>query len=179
MNSLRLLIAAAAISIALPSLHAVSDAAREFDQLTADHDKALTAAAEPINRRYQTALEALLRRATQSNDLDTAVRIKQALEKMTVKSPPAVTGTKAEVVGEWNVVNHTDGVTGVLEFKADNTSLWGGARVGVWEIKGKQLIVSYDNRGGHQDCYNLPVRDGKLEGTNTPGQSLTLTRKTQ
>jgi hypothetical protein len=178
MKFLRFLISAATVSFTL-ALHAATDAAREFDQLTNDRDKALAAAAEPINRRYQTALEALLRRATLANDLDTAVRIKQALEKASAKPPAAVTGTKAEVVGTWSVVNHTDGVTGVLEFKADSTALWGGARVGIWEIKGKQLIVSYDNRGGHQDRYNLPVRDGKLEGTNTPGQSLTLTRKTE
>ena len=46
------------------------------------------AAVEPINRRQQAALEALQRRATQANDLDTALKIKEALQKL-----PATTTT--------------------------------------------------------------------------------------
>lgn len=147
-----------------------SDTAREFDQLTADRDKALASAAEPINRLYQTALEALLRRATQANDLDTAVRIKQALDK---------SSTKADIVGTWDFINHTDGVKSVVEFKGNNTFFWNGEQVGMWDTNGKHLIITHDNRGGHQDYYNLPVRDDKLDGTNTPGQKVTITRKAE
>jgi hypothetical protein len=147
-----------------------SDTARAFDQLTADRDKALATAAEPINRLYQTALEALQRRATLANDLDTALRIKEALDRLSAK---------AEIVGTWNFVNHTDGVKAVVEFKADNTLLWDGKQVAMWTTNDKHLIITHDNRGGHQDYYNLPVRDGKLDGTNTPGQKMTITRKAE
>ena len=160
----------AAISLALPSLSLAGDAAREFDQLTLDRDKALATAAEPINHLYQTALEALMRRATQANDLDTAVRIKEALEKFSAK---------AGIVGTWNFVNHTDGVEAVVEFRTDNTFVWNGNQVGLWTTNGKQLIITHDNRGGHQDFYNLPVHEGKLDGTNTPGHKVTITRKTE
>ena len=161
---------AAAVSLAPRPLKAASDAAREFDQLTADRDKALATAAEPINHLYQTALEALLRRATLANDLDTAVLIKQALDKFSAA---------ATIVGTWNFVNHTDGVKYVAEFKANNTFFWDGRQVGVWTINGDKLIITHDNRGGHQDYYNLPVRDGKLDGRNRPGDSITITRKAE
>ena len=67
----------------------------------------------------------------------------------------------------------------VIEFRADNTFLWEGEQVGMWTTNGKQLILTHDNRGGHQDYYDLPVRDGKLDGTNTPNQKITITRKTE
>ena len=161
---------AAAISLALSSLSAASDTAREFDQLTLDRDKALAATAEPINRLYQTALEALQRRATLANDLDTALRIKQALEKLSAK---------AEIVGTWNFVNHNDGVKYVAGFRADNSFLWDGKQVGMWTINGDKLIITHDNRRGHQDYYDLPVRDGKLDGRNTAGDRVTITRKSE
>jgi len=147
-----------------------SDTARDFDQLTAGHDRALANAAEAIDRLYQTALEALLPRATLANDPDAAVRIKQALEKVSAK---------ANIAGAWNFVNHTDGVKSVVEFKANHAFRWNGKHVGMWNINDKQLIITHDNRGGHQDYYNLPIRDGKLDGTNTPRQKITITRKTE
>src|SRR5678815_429049 len=161
---------AAIISLAFPSLNAASDAAREFDQLTLDRDKALAATAEPINRLYQTALEALQKRATLANDLDTALRIKQALERLSAK---------AEIVGTWNFVNHNDGVKYVAGFRADNSFLWDGKQVGMWTINGDKLIITHDNRRGHQDYYDLPVREGKLDGRNTAGDRVTITRKTE
>lgn len=160
----------AAISLALPSPSLAGDAAREFDQLTLDRDKALAAVADPINHLYQTALEALQQRATQANDLDTALRIKQALDKLS---------TRAEIVGTWNFVNHADEVKYVAEFKANHTFFWDGRQVGVWDTDGKQLIITHYNRGGHQDYYHLPVRDGKLDGRNTPGDRITITRKAE
>ena len=151
-------------------LRAPSDAAREFDQLTLDRDKALATTAEPINRLYQTALEPLQRRATQANDLDAAVRIQQALDKLSAR---------AEIVGTWDFVNHADGVKYVAGFKASHTFFWNGKQVGMWDTDGKKIIVTHYNRGGHSDYYNLPVRDGKLHGTNTHGDKVTITRKTE
>ena len=52
---------------------------RELRQLADQRDKALAGAIEPINKRYQTALEQLLKRATQANALDDAIKIREAL----------------------------------------------------------------------------------------------------
>lgn len=57
---------------------------REFTQLQEQHAKAAAAALEPVNRRYQSALETLLRRATQANDLQTANAVNDELKKLGV-----------------------------------------------------------------------------------------------
>src|SRR4051812_3131455 len=64
---------------ALPLLAETSDIGRELNQIEDQHTKAVAAALEPITRRYQVALEQLLKRATQTNDLDTALKIKERI----------------------------------------------------------------------------------------------------
>lgn len=64
------------------SLLAASGSEREFQQLTDQRNKAIDAATEPINRRYKSDLETLLRRATQSGDLTAAVKIKEAIARL-------------------------------------------------------------------------------------------------
>jgi hypothetical protein len=162
--------------VAVDVAFAVTDGAREFDQLTLERDRALAAASEPINRRYQAALEQLLRRATQANDLDTAVRIKAALARLSTTAPPGSGDSKAEVIGTWKFTNNADGHTGIVEINADNTYSSGGKQIGRWDIEGKQIVITLD-QGGHQDRYDLPVRGGKLEGKNKLGHPLTLRRK--
>ena len=156
---------------------AASDYEREFEKLTQERDQALAAAAEPIQRRYRTALEALLRRATQGNDLETALRIKQALAGLSTKLPEAAPRSKSQFVGAWKCENLADGHRGTLDILPDGTFSSGGKRLGQWDVKGKQLILIHDNRGGHSDRFGLPVRAGKLEGKNTMGHNITLERK--
>lgn len=60
-------------------LLAETDIGREMNQLQDQHTKAVAAATEPLKRRYQTSLEQLLKRATQANDLDTALKIREQL----------------------------------------------------------------------------------------------------
>ena len=67
------------IVIFTPLVFADSEYDRQLAALAAERDKAIAGATEPINRRYQAALEQLLRRATQSSDLEAAVKIKAAL----------------------------------------------------------------------------------------------------
>jgi hypothetical protein len=67
------------VVLAVSPLLAETDIGREMNQLQDQHTKAVVAATEPLKRRYQTALEQLLRRATQANDLDTALRIREQL----------------------------------------------------------------------------------------------------
>ena len=65
---------------------------RELIQIAGQRDQALAAVAEPVNRRYKENLEALLRRATQANDLDAALKIRQAIANL---SGPAGNATVA------------------------------------------------------------------------------------
>ena len=78
----------------------------------------------------------VMRRAALVNDLETVGRIKPALDKLPPKALAGVTGPKAEVVGTWSFLNHTDGHTGTVELNPDNTYSSGGKRIGTWEIKG-------------------------------------------
>ena len=59
---------------------------RDYKVLQDQYRKALAAAEEPINRRYQTSLEQLLRQATSGNDLETAIQIKEELTKLGANS---------------------------------------------------------------------------------------------
>jgi hypothetical protein len=55
---------------------------REFSQLREQRNKALSQAAEPINRRYAASLEQLFRRATQAANLELATSIKAELQSL-------------------------------------------------------------------------------------------------
>lgn len=86
------------------STFAESDSAQEFKRLDEEHQKAITAAIEPINRRYQESLEQLLRKATQANDLDTAVRIKEVIGTLAQSAPSRNKSSDAvssSILGEW------------------------------------------------------------------------------
>ena len=97
------------LTAASTRIHAESPYAREFQQLKDQRDKAASAALDPINRRYQTSIEQLLRRATQGNDLDTALKIKGEMSAPTLTTPGAAQShknslkdfTSAEEFGQW------------------------------------------------------------------------------
>ena len=67
------------LAIVASSLQAETPFEREYKLLRDQRDKAIAAAIDPINRRHQASLDQLLRRATQGNDLETALKIKQEL----------------------------------------------------------------------------------------------------
>ena len=161
------------------AVQAASEYERELERLTQERDKALAAAAEPIQRRYKAALEPLLRKATQANDLEMALRIKQALEAASARPSETAPRSKSEFTGPWNFENLTDGHKATLDINADGTFSDGGKPLGRWETKGKQLILLYNNRGGHTDRFDLPVRSGKLEGKNSIGHGLVMERKVE
>ena len=171
MNSLRLLATSAVVSLALRPLHATTDSEREFDQLTKERDRALAVIAEPINKQYETALAALMRKAALAEDLDTAVRIKQTLAKI------AEDRDRVAMVGKWDFLNKADGHTAPLQFNADKTFSVEGKRLGLWELKGKEMIATHDDREIGRDIYGLPIHDGELNGTNKRGHALVLKRK--
>jgi hypothetical protein len=91
---------------------------RELAQLTAQRDKEISAANEPINRRYKQAMEGLLRRATQANDLDAALKIRQAsgdpASPAATSSTPASAPTKVALTKR-GLENHLEGTTWVTD----------------------------------------------------------------
>jgi hypothetical protein len=172
-RSLRRLVTRALVLLALQPLNAATDAEREFDQLTQERDRALAQVSEPIVQKYEAAITALMRKAAVADDLDTAVRIKETLAKI------AEGRAKATIIGKWDFLNRADGHTAPLEFNSDKTFSAEGKRLGVWDVKGKEMIVTFDNREVGKDVYNLPIHDGELNGTNRHGHALVLKRRSE
>lgn len=79
MRTIHFLITISCFILTASPLLAETDIGREMNQLQDQHTKAVAAATEPLKRRYQTSLEQLLKRATQANELDTALRIREQL----------------------------------------------------------------------------------------------------
>lgn len=61
---------------------AATQTEKEFYDLRAQRDKAVAQAMKPINDRYQASLDALVKRATQAGDLDTALMIRKEIESL-------------------------------------------------------------------------------------------------
>jgi hypothetical protein len=63
----------------LPRSSAESPFNRNMATLALQRDKAISVAISPINKRFNAETEALLKRATQANDLDAALKIRHAM----------------------------------------------------------------------------------------------------
>jgi hypothetical protein len=74
------------VLIAAPAL-AQSQFEKELALLTAQRDKAIEAAAAPIEKKYQEALEVMLKKAMQASDLDGALKIREALGQVASDDP--------------------------------------------------------------------------------------------
>lgn len=132
---------------------------REFKQLRDQREKSVAAAVDPINRRYQASLEQLLRRATQGNDLDTAVKIRKEMG-----APVSATAgsSSAKPDGEkkgklskkdiqslltnttWTLVKgDTQGPWGTMEFREKGLVIFNKERF--WSVtdKGKVIVEQY------------------------------------
>ncbi len=152
---------------------------RDFMQLREQRDRALATASEPINRRYKESLDQLLRRATQANDLDTALKIRTELGVITVAPPAtppppppakdkdaqppqavALTDLKLQLAGtKWKQVpSGTD-----LQFR-DNTAVFRGNQAGTYKIQSKEKVsLTFAKK---EATYVLS-RDGRHLGTAT------------
>ena len=181
MKTIHKILLAALFLLPSMSLHAQTDSDREFKQTQADHEKAiknasepitqryrqdLQAAVEPINLRYQAALEKLLDHAAREADLDTATKIKAALNTL-----PQVVAK--QLAGIWALRANT-GYAATVTFQSTGTgthSQYGNFR---WRIDGTTLYLGPTDSA---DKFQLPIADGKLTGVNSIGNELTLTRK--
>ena len=84
-----------AFTAATSPLFAQSHFDRELQQLKEQRDKSLAAAADAINRRYQSALEQLLGRATQAKDLESALKVREELRVLAVSGTSAMPDTSS------------------------------------------------------------------------------------
>ncbi len=161
--------------------YAQSDSVREFKQIQTDREKAIKdatdpitqrykqdiqAATDPINARYQTSLEHLLDRATREADFDTATKAKAALDLL-----PQVVAK--QLAGTWALQTNT-GYTATVTFQSTGTGTHSRTGNFRWRIDGTTLYLGPTDL---DDRFQLPIKDGKLKGTNRFGLELTITHK--
>ncbi|RYD17896.1 MAG: hypothetical protein EOP88_24480 [Verrucomicrobiaceae bacterium] len=143
--------------VSAPVLLAETAYDKQLTDLQSQRDKALSAATEPIFRRYRTALEELLQKATRANDLDAAVKIKAALD-----SSQRV-AIASEFEGRWA---HT-GIKSRLQFNRDGgfQEFWNGeVQEGRWdEVTKKVVKVTMNNGAVHE--YHLSEDGSSVKRT--------------
>jgi|GEM_PF-4104312 len=172
---------------------AETDVAREFKQAQQDRDKQVAASLESINRKYLESLGQLQKKAMQSGDLDTAVKIKEAMAAIapsadhTAKAPaaasvpgpsasPATVGNSAlptsalKYVGEWTLTWGNYHQKRVLNADGTLISEYGK---GKWRVEGGKLKLG---EGKYPDTFDLPGRGGVLHGFNNSGGAISLER---
>jgi len=125
-----------------------------------------------INADYLRALAAFQQRVGSNEQIT-----KQIAEEKERVFRANLVGSNPNVVGLWQLRNLGNNDTIQIEFKPEGTFVdAAGKRWGTWEVKGKQLVSSWETQA-LSDRFDLPVRDGKLTGKNNKGSSLVLTRK--
>lgn len=130
---------------------------QQLTDLLSQRDKALSVATEPIFRRYRTALEELLQKATRANDLDAAVKIKTALEAAERIS------IASKFQGRWAPT----GIKSRLEFSADGTfqEFWNGeVQEGRWDEVSKKVVKVTMNNGAIHE-YHLSEDGNSVKRT--------------
>jgi hypothetical protein len=92
-------------------------------------------------------------------------------------SPTVSTGVDARLrapfVGLWNCARSGSNYVSVHDLQADGSWLEAGQRKGTWEVTGSQLISKRDGRPDEEVHYDLPVRNGRLQGTTADGSAAT------
>ena len=165
MHIQNLVLLAAVISAPFSVLAADSVLSRELEDLQKQRIRALADAAEPINRKYQASLEQLLRRATQASDLETAIKVKEAI----AANVPSPIPTGFE--GNWTVRAY--GSDRPRKLLPDHKVITENGPEGTWKVTGSKLIITFPSGS---DVFYLPIQDDKLIGKNTPGAPLVMTR---
>lgn len=139
----------------------------ELKQLQQQREKAVAAAVDPVDRKYQEALEQMLRRALQAKDVEGAVKIQNLLSSL-----PGVVAK--QLAGTW-ILTASTGYRAELTFREDGSVSYSGADKIPWRVSDGVLLVG--SRKGEEDRFLLPVKEGSLKGNNIHGNALTLTKK--
>jgi len=158
---------------------AESDFERELKQLIEQRDKARAAAIAPIDAKFKVAAEQLLRRATQLGDLDSANKIKAAIDassglKPATEAPgahkaaneapvarevkPAEDFRKQFVGTQWKAdpkFGLHPGLKDTLSFTEKSVEPYGYS----YESNAKNSVTIIFNKGGRQSMTLTP--DGK------------------
>jgi hypothetical protein len=146
----------------------------ELTALEGQHYKAIAAAVMRIERSHKTALEQLMQRAMQNGDVETALTVSEKLAAIGAPVEPsksAVNDTES-LIGRW-IHKSSSGFAGEDEFLPDG-KFRSGSRFGTWKKVGSHIETTV---GDYLDYYRLPVRDGKIYGTNKNGAfSIVLTK---
>jgi hypothetical protein len=146
---------------------------RDLAQLREQREQAKAAVVEPIERRYQVALEQLLRRATQGGDLDTALKVKEELEKFPSSTDPR--NTPLELIGVWELFDPINNARLAREFKPNGKMISDGPPGGKWSINGNKLVLNY-NDPQLVDTFELPIKNHQLTGVSKSKHPLTMTK---
>jgi hypothetical protein len=85
------LIIASSLILLVTAVRAESPSERDLKQLKEQYDKTIAVTIEPHSKRYKASLEQLLKRATQANELDAAIKIREQLATL---SEPVATSSK-------------------------------------------------------------------------------------
>jgi hypothetical protein len=159
---------------------------REMKSLRDRRDKALAESKKALDAQYQTALEQVYRRALQANDAS-APAIKAELETLgplrekpaTPAVPPNAASLPRTMLGVWKVVKIGDWRE-TWDFKADGTC---GITAGTAKAPGTACTwskvkdtIEVTFPGGNITALELPIKNGKLEGTDHKGGRLWLTK---
>ncbi len=147
---------------------------RKLKQLSEQRSLSLSAAVDPINRRYADALEKLLRRATQNNDLEAGLKIKNALTALngdpTVASSPDPAGKWAWTSGRVLSI-HADG-----SFVVESGEGKGRGGTWRWEKRPKGEFSMIWASGNFKDAMTLSSDGNHITGANNKGDTVKVNR---
>ena len=149
---------------------AQTDSARELKRLQEERDKAVAVAMEPIKRRYLSSLEPLLRRATQANDLDTAIKIREEIQKsgaagQGVAESGAAAAFAAKLIGTKWIYFGKETIT----FMEDGKAQWSSGRdPWPWKVtSGGRRVVEGENmakKAKFTMTFSADLKTGTVEG---------------
>ena len=143
------------IFLAAGSLFAETAYQRELQQLKEQRDKAVATAVEPINRRYKDSLELLLKRSTQGNDLDTALKVKEAMQHLSEG------GGKGSAGGD-------------IYSRKETTKAWTGTQWRWDGGSGIQIRAGGEAYVGGERCTWSPEQDGAIKIVNSKQKKATV-----
>lgn len=172
MLTLRICITTALVLLGLipQPLFAQSSYEQELKQLTEDRDRALASAAEPINRRYKASLEQLLRKATQNGDLQTALKIDEALRNLGRTLP---VGSIADPSGKWK---WTSGRIVTIQSDGKFTVDKGGGGTWRWKNPKKGEFTLTWDKGDYVDTLVISADGAGISGSNNKGDRVNVSR---
>lgn len=143
---------------------------RELKELTEERDRALASASEPINRRYKASLEQLLRKATQNNDLQAALKIDEALRTLG-RTIPA--GAIADPTGKWK---WTSGRIITIQSDGKFTVDKGGGGTWRWKNPKKGEFTLTWDKGDYVDTLVISADGAGISGSNNKGDRVNVSR---